>query len=96
MIAAKRSKIDQGVRTMKKVLAMLILGATIALPAATAFAEPGDDHHPDHPATWQATGVTLQTEPTTPADPGTLAGPGSTQPYGPYFQQRLDNMGGEK
>jgi hypothetical protein len=81
---------------MKKMLAMLILGATIALPAVGAFAEPGDDHHPDQPATWLTPAVVLQTEPMTPADPGTLAGPGQTQPEGPYNQQRLDNMGGEK
>ena len=77
---------------MKQVLAMLIMGATIALPAAAAFA--GDDQHPDHPDMWQAPGVVLQTEPATPAEPGTLAGPGQAPTYfGPYHEQRLDNMG---
>jgi hypothetical protein len=86
-------KIDRKeVRTMKRMLAMLIVGATIALPAAGAFA--GDDSHPDHMDPWQTPGVVLQTEPMTPAAPGTLAGPDQTQPnYGPYHELRLDNMG---
>lgn len=77
---------------MRKMLAMLIVGATIALPAAGAFA--GDDRNNDHPDTWQSPAVVLQTEPATPAGPGMLAGPGQAPTYlGPYNEQRLENMG---
>jgi hypothetical protein len=77
---------------MKKMLAMLILGAATAFPATGAFA--GDDQHPDHPDMWQAPGVVVQTEPMTPAEPGRLAGPGQAPTYfGPYNEQRLENMG---
>ncbi len=57
---------------MKKMLAMLILGASIALPAA-AFAG-GDEGGQDRidRGTSQAPAVYLQTE---PANPGTVAGP---------------------
>jgi hypothetical protein len=82
----------KGVRTMKKLLAMLIVGATIALPAAGAFA--GEDTHPDRPNMWQTPGVVLQTEPATPAAPGTLAGPGQAPTdLGPYHELRLENIG---
>ena len=54
---------------MKKMLAMLILGATIALPAA-AFAG-GEEGGKDR-STSQAPAVYLQTEST---NPGTVAGP---------------------
>jgi hypothetical protein len=57
---------------MKKMLAMLILGASIALPAAAFAAEQGTDNHPDH-STPQAPAVYLQTDQT---NPGTIAGPG--------------------
>ena len=77
---------------MRKMLAMFIVGATIALPAAGAFA--GDDLNNDHPNMWQTPGVVLQTEPTTPAAPGTLAGPGQAPTdFGPYHELRLENMG---
>ena len=77
---------------MNKMLVTLIVGATIALPAAGAFA--GDDQHPDHPDMWQTPGVAVQAEPTTPADPGILAGPGQAPTYfGPYHEQRLENFG---
>jgi hypothetical protein len=57
---------------MKKMLAMLILGASIALPAA-AFVG-GDEGGQDRidRGTSQAPAVYLQTE---PANPGTVAGP---------------------
>ena len=88
----------QRVRTMKKMLAkkmlaMLILGASIAWPAAGVFAAAGDDNHPDHPVAGQNSGLVLQTEETAPADPGMIAGPGQTPAPGPYFQLRIDNMG---
>ena len=57
---------------MKKMLAMLILGASIVLPAAAFAAEPGTDNHPDH-STSQAAQVYPQSGPT---DSGTIAGPG--------------------
>ncbi len=72
---------------MRKMLAVLVLGVSLALPAA-AFAEAGDDHHPDHPSTWQVSQVVLQTEPT---NLGTVAGPGQNQPV--WIQQRYDNYG---
>ena len=74
---------------MKKMLAMLILGASIALPAA-AFA--ADDNHPDHPAAGQNSGLVLQTDETAPADPGMVAGPGQSSEPRPYFPLRIDNM----
>jgi len=59
---------------MKKMLAMLILGATIALPAAAFAAEAGTDNRPDFPSTYQApAAVYLQTE---PMNLGTVSGPG--------------------
>jgi len=58
---------------MKKMLAMLILGATIALPAA-AFA--ADEGGPDHADRGTSQVVYLQTE---TANPGTVAGPGQYQ-----------------
>ncbi len=57
---------------MKKMLVMLILGASIALPAAAFAAEQGTDNHPDQ-STPQAPAVYLQTDQT---NPGTIAGPG--------------------
>jgi hypothetical protein len=74
---------------MKKMLAMLILGASIALPAS-AFA--ADDNHPDHPAAGQTSGLVSQTDATAPGDPGMVAGPGQSTGPGPYFQLRIDNM----
>jgi hypothetical protein len=59
----------KGLRTMKKMLAMLILGAWIALPAARAFAAEGGCHHGNYPVVGQNPGVTLGTEPATPANP---------------------------
>jgi hypothetical protein len=56
---------------MKKMLAMLILGA-IALPAAAFAAEQGTDNRPDR-NTPQAPAVYLQTDQT---NLGTIAGPG--------------------
>jgi len=61
---------------MKKMLAMLILGASIALPAAAFAAEQGTDNHPDH-STSQAAPVYLQSGPT---DSGAVAGPGQQRP----------------
>jgi hypothetical protein len=58
---------------MKTMLAMLILGATIALPAAAFAAEAGTDNRPDSPSTYQAPAISLQTE---PMDLGTVSGPG--------------------
>jgi len=78
---------------MKKMLAMLILGASIAWPAAGVYAAPGDDNHPDHPVAGQNSGLVLQTEETAAGDPGMIAGPGQTAAPGPYFQLRIDNMG---
>jgi hypothetical protein len=75
---------------MKKLLAMLVLGAFIAWPAG-AFA--ADDSHPDHPVAGQDSGRVLQTDQVTPADPGTIAGPGQNQPSGPLLPWRIDNMG---
>jgi hypothetical protein len=60
---------------MKKMLAMLILGASIALPAAAFAAEQGTDNHPD--GTVPAAPVYLQSGPT---DSGTVAGPGQQRP----------------
>ena len=78
---------------MRKMLAMLIVGATIALPAAGAFAGDDSNSNDDHLNMWQAPAVVLQTEPTTPAAPGTLAGPGQAPTYfGPYHELRLENM----
>lgn len=65
-------------------------GVSVALPSAAAFAAAGDDQHPDHPDTWQAPQVVLQTE---PPDGGRVAGSGETRPYGPYVEQRYDNQG---
>jgi hypothetical protein len=76
---------------MKKMLAMLILGASIAWPAAGAFAR--DDSHPDHPVPGLNSGLVSQTDETAPGDPGMIAGPGQTPAPGPYFQLRIDNMG---
>jgi len=78
---------------MKKMLAMLILGASIAWPAAGVYAAAGDDNHPDHPVAGQNSGLVLQTEETAAGDPGMIAGPGQTAAPGPYFQLRIDNMG---
>ena len=73
---------------MKKVLAMFILGATIALPAAGAFAAN------DQQDMGQTPGSVVQTQPMTPADQGVLSGPSPFAPYyGPYHQQRWQNMG---
>ena len=55
---------------MKKMLAMLILGASIALPAARAFAAEGGCHHGNYPVVGQNP-VVLGTEPATPANPPT-------------------------
>ncbi len=57
---------------MKKMLAMLILGATIALPGAAFANEAGTDNYPDHSMPYQAPAVYLQTGPT---NLGTVAGP---------------------
>lgn len=73
---------------MRKMLAMFVLGASIMLPAATAFAEAGDDHHPDRPNTNAPSFVVLQTEPTTL---GTVAG--SDQKVPTWIQLRYDNYG---
>jgi hypothetical protein len=75
---------------MRNVLAVLVLGVSIALTGATAFA--GDDTHPDHDM-WLTRGVVLQPQPTTLADRGTLAGRDQTKPhFGPYHELRLDIM----
>ncbi|HLW58607.1 MAG TPA: hypothetical protein VKV57_01645 [bacterium] len=74
---------------MKKMLVMLVLGASAALPGS-AFAATADDNHSDSNA-WQAPQMAAQFE---PAGLGTVAGPGQTSPtFGPYDQQRLDNFG---
>jgi hypothetical protein len=73
MIAQSDQNRSKGVRAMKKMLAMLILGATIALPAAAFAAEAGTDNRPDFPSTYQAPAVYLQTE---PVNLGTVSGPG--------------------
>jgi hypothetical protein len=58
---------------MKTMLGMLILGATIALPAAAFAAEAGTDNRPDSPSTYRAPAVYLRTE---PMNLGTVSGPG--------------------
>ena len=73
---------------MRKMLAMFVLGVSILLPAAAAFAEAGDDHHPDRPNTYTPAPVMLQTEPT---NPGTVAGTDQSVPI--WMQQRYDNYG---
>jgi hypothetical protein len=55
---------------MKMMLAILILGVSIALPAAEAFAAEGGCHH-NFPTSGPNPWGTLQTEPTTPAGPAT-------------------------
>ena len=56
---------------MKKMLAMFILGASIALPASGAFASENGCHHGNYPVVGQDPGVTLGTQPVTPANPPT-------------------------
>ena len=58
---------------MKKMLAMLVLGASIAMPAAAFAAEAGTDNHPDHSMPYQAPAVYTSAGST---DQGTVAGPG--------------------
>ncbi len=58
---------------MKKMLAMLILGATMALPGAAFAAEAGTDNHPDYRMPFQAPAVYTQYGST---GDGTVAGPG--------------------
>ncbi len=77
---------------MRNVLVMLILGASIALPAAAFAASPqeaGRDNHPDYPRPVAvATPFILQAGPTSP---GTLAGkeiPWWLRQVGPHNQER--------
>ena len=58
---------------MKKMLAMLILGASVALPAAVFAAERGSDNYFDQVFPSQAPAVYTQNGST---DQGTVAGPG--------------------
>ncbi len=70
---------------MLKILVVLALLVAFYLPAAAAFA--GDEIGADHD-TSMAQDV-IQAE---PIDLGTVAG-SDKAPFGPYFEQRLDNMG---
>jgi hypothetical protein len=65
-----RFKFDKGMRPMKIMLATLILGVSIALPAAEAFATEGGCHH-NFPISGSNPWATPQTEPTSPAGPAT-------------------------
>ena len=66
---------------MKKMLAMLILGATMALPAAAFAAEGGTDNHPDYQMPFQAPAVYPQDgSQNGSTDEGTVAGPGLQRP----------------
>jgi hypothetical protein len=58
---------------MKKMLAMLVLSASIAMPAAAFAAEAGTDNHPDYSMPYQAPAVYTQTGSTDPSL-GTIAG----------------------
>ena len=58
---------------MKKILAMLILGTSIAMPVAAFAAEAGTDNHPDRLTLDQAPAVYM---PAGSTDRGTVAGPG--------------------
>jgi hypothetical protein len=58
---------------MKRMLAMLILGTSIAMPVAAFAAEAGTDNHPDPSMLDQAPAVYM---PVGSTDQGTVAGPG--------------------
>jgi len=58
------------VRTMKKILALLVVGTSIALFAAGAFAAEGGCHH-NFPISGPNPHGTLQTGPVSPSDPPT-------------------------
>jgi hypothetical protein len=72
---------------MRRMLALLILGASIAIPGAAAFAEAGDDHHPGRPNT-ATPPVMLQMEPT---NQSAVAGSDAQLPV--YIPMRFENFG---
>lgn len=70
---------------MRKIIAALVLGVAMLLPAA-AFA--GDEAGTDQDHATSVTGV-IQTE---PIQLGTLSG-SDNAPFTPYFELRQDNYG---
>jgi cytochrome bd-type quinol oxidase subunit 1 len=72
---------------MRRFLAVLALGAVIPLAAVSAgWASDTVDHQPyEFPQASQSA--------TTDTGSSVVAGPGSGQDFGPYFEQRLENMG---
>jgi len=53
---------------------MLVLSASIGMPAAAFAAEAGTDNHPDYSMPYQAPAVYTQTGSTTTSNLGTIAG----------------------
>ncbi len=71
---------------MRRFLAVLALGAVLPLAAVSAVrASDTVDYPPDT--------FSQVSQSATEVDTGAVAGPGSTQYFGPYFEERLDNIG---
>jgi hypothetical protein len=72
---------------MLKVIVAMVLVVAFLGPAAATFAADNEGNGGDHPTYLADDTVQLE-----PASPGTVAG--TDQPnFGPYHEQRLDNMG---
>ncbi len=73
---------------MRRFLAVLAVG--VVLPLAAVSAVRASDK-----VDYQPYAFPQVSEPATAVDTGSVAvaGPGSTQYFGPYFEQRLDNIG---
>ena len=73
---------------MRNALVMLILGASIALPAAAFAAESGTDNHPDYRGPGAPPQLILRTG---PATLGKIAGPSQEIPW--WLQTRSEVSG---
>ena len=77
---------------MRRFLAVLTLGAVIPLAAVSAgWAGDTVDYQPYEFS--QASQVATPPDPASSTDSGGVAGPGSSQYFGPYSEQHLENMG---
>jgi hypothetical protein len=73
---------------MRQFLAVLVVSAAVPLAALSAAgASDRVDHEP------YTVVETSESAPSTDSGSGVVAGPDSAQNFGPYFEQRLDNMG---